>query len=328
MNTSSQSAGKETLVEINTAHWHAELAPKRGGQLLRLRHRPTEWDVLHFPSDSDALSKQPEIWGIPVLFPPNRIEDGRFHWNGREYAFPLNEPERNNHLHGIVLRAPWEIETFDQAQIKLTFSHDSTHPTFSGYPHTFQIAISYLFHEDRVTQKIRLTNLSDDPMPFGLGFHTAFRLLPGQRCRLRLTAEPSVWQIEPKRRLPAGISVAWTSTPYDLIDGAWIDDRALSLHCPVATESIGSNSFRGAILDFPDESIRLRYEIGEDFRHWCLWKPADQKEFFCIEPMTWMINAPNLNLPPHITGFRYLDPCAIWDSQTTIQLSRLSASSK
>ncbi len=38
-----------------------------------------------------------------VLIPwPNRLQDGRYEFDGRRHQLPLNEPEQRNAIHGLV----------------------------------------------------------------------------------------------------------------------------------------------------------------------------------------------------------------------------------
>src|SRR5262249_31137198 len=62
-------------------------------------HVPCRGQVL------DLLYADPELFhggkptrsGIPILFPfPNRIRDGRFSWQGKEYHLPANDPSGKN----------------------------------------------------------------------------------------------------------------------------------------------------------------------------------------------------------------------------------------
>ena len=43
-----------------------------------------------------------------VLIPwPNRLQDGRYEFDGRHHQLPLNEPEHRNAIHGLVRWANW-----------------------------------------------------------------------------------------------------------------------------------------------------------------------------------------------------------------------------
>ncbi|EIQ00768.1 galactose mutarotase-like enzyme [Opitutaceae bacterium TAV1] len=323
---------------VRTTHWFAEIAPRHGGQLLHLRHLPSGHEVFHYPETREQFLAQPERFGVPVLFPPNRIADGRFTWRGRDYVLPVNErAPRNNHLHGIVLHEPWQIEVSppeeaapDHARVILSFRHDNTRATFSGYPYTFLLTITYEFSPDEVGQTTCLRNLDTHdakiPMPFGLGFHTAFRLPPPQQTRshLRVTAADYHWELDPVRRLPTGARIPWPEGErYQIAAGQTIDPcRPLVYHCPAITELIDGKPFRGALLDFPEQNLRLTYEVGGDFKHWFLWTPPDDSRVLCIEPMTWMVNAPNQLLPPETTGMLSLNSGDTWETATRIRLLR------
>src|SRR5579871_4129739 len=56
----------------------------------------------------DLLYADPQLFqnpvptrsGFPVLFPfPNRIRNGRFTWQGKDYQLPLNDPSHRNAIH-------------------------------------------------------------------------------------------------------------------------------------------------------------------------------------------------------------------------------------
>ncbi|NHN34636.1 hypothetical protein G9U52_33245 [Paenibacillus sp. S3N08] len=51
----------------------------------------------------EAFKEKPRNHGIPVLFPPNRYEDGSFSFNGRMYSFPVNEEKTDRQSHTLLL---------------------------------------------------------------------------------------------------------------------------------------------------------------------------------------------------------------------------------
>ena len=81
---------------FNCFHWSIV----RGGQTL---------DLLY--ADPGLFgSGRPTRSGVPVLFPfPNRLRDGRFTWEGRQYQLPLNDPAARNAIHGFACRRPWRV---------------------------------------------------------------------------------------------------------------------------------------------------------------------------------------------------------------------------
>ena len=60
----------------------------------------------------------------------------------------------------------------------------------------------------------------------------------------------------------------------------------------------------------------LRYAADETyFKHWVIYTKGEADQFLCIEPYTWLPNAPNLNLPTSVTGLIEIAP------EQTIELS-------
>ncbi len=53
---------------------------------------------------------RPTRSGLPILFPfPNRIRDGRFTWDGKQYHLPLGDPSGKNAIHGFAFRRAWRV---------------------------------------------------------------------------------------------------------------------------------------------------------------------------------------------------------------------------
>ena len=77
-------------VEFTKRDYTALLVPSVGANLVRLAHTRLGVEVLRTPSERehDEFLRRPHVYGVPILFPPNRIADGRFRFDGREYRFP------------------------------------------------------------------------------------------------------------------------------------------------------------------------------------------------------------------------------------------------
>ena len=301
------------MMKIETPSWLAEVSVDAGANLCRLRHRASMLELLRSPASEEELLSHPETYGVPVLFPPNRIDGGKFTWQGRKYALPLNEPERSNHLHGLVLGRPWTLAKLASDFIVMTY----VFPGSDGFPHAFTLSLSYRFASDAVVQEFRVDNNSASPMPFGLGFHTAFSLPPDAWATV--TAGDGCWEIVRPRCLCSGKLLAWKSEE----DRIFKDSRAVSCHCPSSERTIEGKPFRGALIEYPSSGIRLHYEVDSHYRHWCLWNDGGGHGFLCIEPMTWMIDAPNLDLPPEITGMQALEPGQSWQAKTVLRLESI-----
>lgn len=264
---------------MTTLHAHdfeADVAPEFGGLLHRLVWRGHP--LLHdFPSRDDWQAA-PAIFGIPILFPPNRIEDGYFDFQRRCVRLPINEPEpRHNHLHGLALQAVWSTvaQTADAITLRLDYGPDS--PEFADYPFPARLEMTYTLAPGRLTQTLAVTNLGDGDMPCALGCHTA--LVCPQR--LRISSGSTCLDVPPPRHLPTGRTLDWHG---DGADGAWFDPAPLRV----------SRHFRSvgaplAELDYG--AFRLTYRPDPQFTWWMLWKPSPECGFICPEPMNIPVNA-------------------------------------
>lgn len=308
-------------LHVDTSEWQAELALSVNANLIRLRHRSSGLELLRRPPSSEALSANPAVWGVPLLFPPNRIAGGRFRWGGRDYSLPLNEPEKGNHIHGLALGRPFTLANLEDTGagtlVETAHEFGPEDPRFVGYPHEFRLGLNYLFQGDAVLQTVTLLNRGTSAMPFGLGFHTAFQA----PATALVTTGPGYWEVDPMRRLPTGKLLPW---PDGKDDGQVLTSAMpVACICPLRLRLVDGTPFLGAILDFPAERVKVVYEFDEQYRHCALWNDGGGKGFLCVEPMTWMTNAPNLALPPETSGLQALSPGETWQAKTTIKAQAL-----
>ena len=85
----------KTSIKIADGDWHATIDLLHGANCISLRNEKYGANLLREPPDISAMTENPFLYGMPTLFPVNRIENGRFTFEGREYIFPINEPSTN-----------------------------------------------------------------------------------------------------------------------------------------------------------------------------------------------------------------------------------------
>jgi len=118
-----------------------------------------EWEgVLDgYPAGAPAQSARGD-----VLVPwPNRIQDGRYEWDGETHQLPLNEPPYA--IHGLVRHAEWDVAGGS------AFAHVLA-PS-PGYPFRLSLRVEYTLGEDGLTVRLVAENTGDCAAPFGAGFH-------------------------------------------------------------------------------------------------------------------------------------------------------------
>jgi len=103
-----------------------------------------------------------------VLIPwPNRLEDGRYDFDGRSHELPLNEPEHRNAIHGLVRWATWDVG--ERQADRVVMEHVLLPQP--GYPFTLQLAIEYALSHEGLRVRTTATNIGNEACPYGSGAH-------------------------------------------------------------------------------------------------------------------------------------------------------------
>ncbi|NMP22867.1 aldose 1-epimerase [Sulfobacillus harzensis] len=301
----------EDAVTLQFGRYEAVVLPRWGGNVVAFRRPDAGWSFLREPESFERFSEHPGVYGIPILFPPNRYADGTFTLFGRTYQFPINEPARHNFIHGFLNQLPWKVLgrgfTRRAAYVVLTHAVDVGHPFYTYFPHRFQLTLAYTLSAAGLSQWVRVRNRSPEPMPVMLGFHTAFSFPfnPGsaiEDCRLSVDIGQRLELDD--RALPTGAVL-----PLDRVEQAFKAEGANPMvesfdnHYTVAHPGqVNQASIRDANI-----GVSLIYRVDPRFRYWMVWNDGARGRFVCVEPQTNMVNAPNLPNPEAL-GVVRLDP--------------------
>lgn len=311
------------VVKIETPEWIGEVEPSCGGNLYRLYSKKFDLEVLRTPPSHLAFKEKPEYYGTPVLLPPNRIALGAYSWNNSHYQLPLNDLTQTHHIHGVVLRESWQVESFSENAVTVRFDHDRTRLMFPGFPFPFTLKIQYNLEKDCVVQTTTCINNGTEDMPFGLGFHTAFALIaPDMRMTLSHTGQ--YWELDPIQKMPT-----WRLLPVDgqtanCLNGKQdVDAQPLSLQCPATSMIFAGKPFHGAALESQSRKVQVIYQTDPQYGQWCVWNRNSKEGFICIEPMTCMANALNSPLSHFENGLRTLKPGEFFHAYTKIYVNSI-----
>ncbi|MDY6049678.1 MAG: aldose 1-epimerase family protein [Corynebacterium sp.] len=150
------------VYHLASGAYDAEIASFSGGiKALSFRGEPL---VETYPT-----GEFPPLSAGVVLAPwPNRTEDGRFSWRGKDYQLDINEPERSNAIHGFAQDAQWELLT--RRPDAVTLGLDIT--PRNGWPWPLRIAASYVLSAHGLRVRFRATTSSPEPVPYAFGLHT------------------------------------------------------------------------------------------------------------------------------------------------------------
>jgi len=140
-----------------------------------------------------------ELGNFPLVPFVNRIRGGRFTFRGREVRLRPNMPGDVSPLHGQGWLAPWTVESSDESQAELSFTHAA-----GEWPWDYEARQSFALDEQGLSLRLACRNLSNAPMPCGLGQHPYFPCGPATRLDTRVE---HVWTIDehvlPVEKVPA-----------------------------------------------------------------------------------------------------------------------------
>ena len=217
-----------------------------------------------------------------VLIPwPNRLEDGRYEFDGRPNQLPLTEPGARNAIHGLVRWVPWSV--VDDGPGRAVAAH-VLHPQ-PGYPYALALRIEYSLSDAGLRVATTATNIGPTACPYGAGQHpylTVGSLIDGVSLRI-----PARTVIQSDGR---GLPVA--SLP---VDGTEYDFRA--------PRPIGATVLDNAFADLERDADGLaRIQFGnrtlwldETYGYVMVFSgdplPDVARRSLAVEPMTGPANA-------------------------------------
>lgn len=316
----------EKAVWLQWGSYEAAVLPEVGANLIAFRDTSKGYHILREPAEQEmeAFKASPGVHGIPVLFPPNRYEDGRFEFNGRTYTFPINEPKTGNHLHGFAHTAVWTVEDYGvnktESYVSLKLSVDEKHPIFEFLPHVFTLRLRYALNDTGLLQHISVHNEGQDAMPCMVAFHTAVNapFAPNstpEDCSFTITIGKR-WEMS-ERMLPTGqflpLSEGEQAIQTTGVPTYW---EAMDNHYTAEPRN-GRNQM---VLTDAREQVSLVYDVGTAFKQWMVWNNNSTKGFFCPEPQLNLVNAPNVDLPADEIGLVSLEPGGIWENSSRFYL--------
>lgn len=149
--------------------------------------------------------------GAPLIPWPNRLGDGRYSFDGKDYQVALTEPEKHNAVHGFMLWRPWRAVEREEDRIVMAAR---LYP-LTGYPFALDLSVAYELAAKGLSVSTTAVNTGDRTCPYGHGQHPY--LSPGQGliddCALQLSARTRICT-DPETQLPTGRE-AITGTPFD-----------------------------------------------------------------------------------------------------------------
>lgn len=274
-----------------------QLVLRKGNELLALIKAP----------ESPQTLLADESYASALLYPfPSRIRHGIYRFGGEDYALPMNEPNRDNALHGFVHGKPFVVISQETTPIyaRLVLRYDYT-GSVTGYPFPFALTVTYELIQ---ANQLPLGNFTDDrmcalrmsysalnngtgPSPAAFGWHPYFTLSeePIDTMTLSLPARTTITLDDDM--IPTGRQAAEPATTINLKDQMLDTPFALEATTPSAT----GEPFAETILTSQKTGVRLivGQETGPGRLNYLVCYTPLRRDSVAIEPLTANVNAFN-----------------------------------
>ncbi len=259
------------------------------------------------------FKQKPVQLGNPLLSPwANRIEGPAYWANGRRYA--LNAELKNfrsdangKPIHGLlVFSDKWVVTAVkadgSAASVTSRLEFWRYPDLMAQFPFAYNIEMTYRLADGVLEVQTAIENLSSEPMPLSLGYHTYYRLddSPRDDWTVHVGAREEVLMSE--ALVPNGktrpVSLA---DPYPLRNSS-IDNGFTNL----VRDASGRAEFWVA-----GRSQRLRVQFGPKYDVGIVYAPPG-RDFICFEPMVGVTNVFNLAHAGLYPGLQTIPPGARW----------------
>jgi aldose 1-epimerase len=320
-------------LELRAGNCRALVLPGFGGHLISLEEGGVSY--LRKPRNVAEYLLLPEAYGLPVLFPPNRIDNCTFSARGLGYRFPANKGK--NHLHGFLYNRPWQVDrigpvgegpaagpsaaelsaSVPAAELRMSFTSPRGGEVYRWFPHPFRARLYYRLEAGRLFQEIEIENQDSRPMPLMLGFHSAFALEGRERDPSAYRISIGLGEVLEKDQIgpaPAHMAEFRRGKVLGAGEVAWGQFLAGTYRDGAGREE------RGLLIEHLRAGKKLRYIPDEQFGYWVVWNQDGTDTFICAEPQTCAINAANMHREEDLFGFRMLEAGGIFRAESSLTI--------
>lgn len=224
-----------------------------------------------------------------VLIPwPNRVEGGSYEFEGRRHQLPLDQPDEQNAIHGLVRWAAWTAVKRESHRVVM---RHVLHPQ-PGYPFSLALGIEYRLAERGLEVRTTATNVGSEACPYGGGAHPYLTAGTPTVDSAVLRAPASTVLHSNERGIPTG------ATPVEGTDHDFRHPRPIGTtrldHCFTDLERDADGRARVELRN-PDAGRRVTLWVDEGYPYLMLFTgdplPDVDRRSLAVEPMTCPPNA-------------------------------------
>ena len=245
------------------------------------------------------------------LFPfANRIKDGKYSFENKEYQLFTNQSGEGHAIHGLLFNKHFcvtnLIENEDKAEIEMEYSYVNE---TKGFPFSFCLYLTLTLNNKGFNINTNVINAGESNMPLGDGWHPYFKFdEPIENIALKIPKSRRI--LVDNRMIPTG----------EIME----DNRFVSLRL------IGDSMFdTGYVIDensdfaiaqiyskFKDVSINFKQQLGENKYNFLQVFIPPSRNSIALEPMTSCTDAFN-----NKQGLIVLKPKEVFSASYSVYLS-------
>lgn len=303
---------KVTLLNPQTGE-KVVILPEIGAALLELELicENKLVQLIHLPGEKTIGEN--DLYPSALLAPwVNRVRNGNYSFEGRNYQLPINESNLGNAIHGFLARKKFEIseEKCNDDSAEVSFIHNYT-GDFPGYPFPFIFTLTYsISSKGTFTVNFKCQNTGQTNMPFACGWHPYFKIANADISHLEINFSPTLKYISDAQMIP--MAEESVSIPMPVQFSETTLDNVFKLESP--TEHLTELSDRESKI-----SLFLKQNSVE-FPYLVVFAPHSEN-CIAIEPMTGNTDAFNTG-----DGLKVLSPNEEFTSLVEIWIDKANIS--
>ena len=189
----------------------AHILPECGGTLIQL------FEHIRLPGSGPIHQN---AYHPSALLAPwvNRVRNGNYSFQGRNYQLPITEPALGNAIHGFLARKPFQViekkTDADRAILKLLHVYEGDYP---GFPFPFDFQLTYELHANgHFYVMFDIKNKGNQRMPFAIGWHPYFTFPDTDLSDLEISFRPQSKFLSDSQMIPLREEPVEYTEPVDL----------------------------------------------------------------------------------------------------------------
>lgn len=250
-------------------------------------------------SDNDKWSYN-TMFMSSILFPfSNRIENGTYNFNAKNFQLEKSKVDIHNAIHGLVYDKTFQFikQEIDAKKASVIISYNETQPVL-GFPYNYKITVEYVLSENDLKLNVEIKNEDQNAFPFTLGWHPYFKTNDLNNTFLNINSNKKI--LVNDKMIPNG------KEKIDWNDFLKIDDKTFDDCFLLNTNKI----------ELKTPEYHLEFSFSNDENYLQLFTPNDRKSI-AIEPQTAPANSFNNKI-----GLQILKPFEMYNLSWNINLKQ------